>query len=50
MRTIRSSAYIIGPLIGTVVLLAFSTQYLFLALGIIMLAALPFSIIIKDTK
>ncbi len=50
MRTIRASAYIIGPLIGTIVLLSFRTQYLFLSLGILMLTALPFSILIKDTK
>ncbi len=50
MRTIRSTAYMIGPLIGSLVLYFVSFNYLFLVLGTIMLMALPYSLTIKDTK
>lgn len=50
MRTIRSSAYMIGPLLGSLVLSFVDYRYLFLTLGAIMLTALPYSVTIKDTK
>jgi MFS family permease len=50
MRTVRATAYIIGPLLGSLVLSFFDFHYLFLALGIILLAALPYSLTIKDTR
>lgn len=50
MRTIRTSAYIVGPLLGSLVLSFVDYRYLFLVLGIIMLTALPYSLTIKDTK
>ena len=50
MRTIRATAYIVGPLLGSLVLSFFDFHYLFLVLGIILLAALPYSLTIKDTR
>ena len=52
MRTIRSTAYMVGPLIGSLVLYfaGYDYRYLFLALGVIMLTALPYSLSIKDTR
>ncbi len=50
MRTIRATAYIVGPLLGALVLHYFNFHYLFLILGIILLTALPYSLTIKDTK
>ncbi len=50
MRTIRAMAYIVGPLLGALVLSFFDFNYLFLVLGILMLAALPYSLTIKDTR
>lgn len=50
MRTIRSMAYMVGPLIGSIVLSFVDYRYLFLVLGIILLTALPYSLTIKDTK
>lgn len=50
MRTIRTSAYIVGPLLGSLVLSFIDYRYLFLVLGIIMLTALPYALTIKDTK
>lgn len=50
MRMIRSSAYMIGPLIGSIVLSIVDYHNLFLVLGIIMLTALPYSLTIKDTR
>lgn len=50
MRTIRSTAYMVGPLIGSVILSLVDYRNLYLVLGVIMLAALPYSLTIKDTK
>lgn len=50
MRTIRAAAYIIGPIIGSLVLAFMNERFLFLVLGIIMLAAIPHSLSIKDTR
>lgn len=50
MRTIRAGAYVIGPVIGSLMLMYVDTRYLFLALGVILLTALPPAILLKDTK
>lgn len=50
MRTVRTSAYIVGPLLGSLVLSLIDYRYLFLVLGIIMLTAIPYALTIKDTK
>lgn len=50
MRTIRSAAYIVGPIIGSIVLYFIDYRYLFFVLGVIMLTAIPYSLTIKDTK
>lgn len=50
MRIVRTSAYIIGPLLGYLVLLFIDYRYLFLALGIIMLLGVPYGLHFKDTK
>lgn len=50
MRTIRAAAYIVGPLVGSLVLAFFEPRFLFLALAIILLAAIPHSLSIKDTR
>lgn len=50
MRTIRSSAYIVGPFVGTIALAFLDYQYLFLILGILMLFGVPYSLTIKDSR
>lgn len=50
MRTIRTSAYVVGPLLGSLVLSLVDYRFLFLVLGIIMLTAIPYALTIKDTK
>ena len=50
MRTIRTSAYIVGPLLGSLVLVFVDYRYLFLVLGIVMLTSIHFALTIKDTK
>ena len=50
MRMIRSTAYIIGPLAGSILLSFVDYRFLFLVLGIIMLTAIPYSLTIKDTR
>jgi len=50
MRTIRSMAYMIGPLVGSIVLMLIDYRNLFIILGIIMLTAIPYSLTIKDTR
>ncbi len=50
MRTARSAAYIVGPLVGSLFLMFFDTRFIFLALGIIMLTALPPLVRITDTR
>lgn len=50
MYTIRSSAYIIGPLLGTLVLAFVDYRFLFLTLGVIMLAGIPYSLHFKDSR
>lgn len=52
MRMIRSTAYMVGPLIGSLVLYfaGYDYRYLFLVLGVLMLTALPYSFTIKDTR
>lgn len=50
MRMVRGSAYLIGPLLGSLILSYFEFRFLFFALGIIMLLALPYALTIRDTK
>ena len=50
MRIVRGSAYIVGPLLGSLILSYFEFRFLFLTLGIIMLLALPYALTIRDTK
>ncbi len=50
MFTIRSSAYIVGPLLGSLVLLFVDYRFLFALLGVIMLIGIPFSLHFKDTR
>jgi len=49
-RMTRPVGYVIGPLVATVLLAFVDIRFLFLALGIIMLAGLPAGMILKDTK
>jgi MFS family permease len=50
MRTTRATAYIIGPIIGSILLAFIDFHYIFLILGILMLTAVWFSLTIKDTR
>ncbi len=50
MYTIRSSAYIIGPLIGSLALMFIDFRLLFALLGVIMLVGIPYSLHFKDTR
>ncbi|HAS84790.1 MAG TPA: hypothetical protein DCS23_01800 [Candidatus Yonathbacteria bacterium] len=50
MRTSRTLAAILGPLLGYILLHFMQFQNLFLVLGIILLTALPYSLTIRDTK
>ncbi len=50
MYTIRSSAYIVGPLIGSFALLFIDYRFLFATLGVIMLMGIPYSLHFKDTR
>lgn len=49
-RALRPLAYIIGPLVGTVILLTVSFSYFFLILGVIMSSGIYFASQIKDTR
>jgi hypothetical protein len=49
-RAVRPAAYVIAPAFCSLFLLEFPMQYLFLALGIITLGGLAFTIPLKDTK
>ncbi len=50
MYTVRSSAYIVGPLLGSFALLFVDYRFLFALLGIIMLIGIPYSLHFKDTR
>lgn len=50
MRTTRATSYIIGPIVGFIILSFLDFRYLFLILGVLMLSAVWFSLTIKDTK
>ncbi len=50
MYTIRSSAYIIGPLLGSLVLSFVDYRFLFAVLGVIMLIGIPYSLHFKDSR
>ena len=49
-RMIYPLAYIIGPAFGSLFLLAFPMQYMFGALGIVLLGGILVSMLLKDTK
>jgi MFS family permease len=49
-RTSRHVAGILGPLVGAVLISMFSIQYLFVALGIVMLLGIPIGLALKDTR
>lgn len=49
-RNTRPLAFIIAPIIATVILRIFPYQYLFLILGIIMIFGLRYSLTLRDTK
>jgi len=49
-RNNKSIAWIIGPFIASVFLVFFDLKDIFLALGLIMLLGLKYSLTIKDTK
>jgi MFS family permease len=48
-RVVRPLAYIIGPALGSILLIFFDIKYLFLVLGSIMILGVNFSLKIKDT-
>lgn len=50
MYIIRSSAYFVGPLLGSLTLYFVSYHFIFLILGVIMLVGIPFSLHFKDSK
>lgn len=50
MRMVRGSAYIVGPLLGSLVLSFINFRFLFFTLGIIILTSIPYTLTIKDTK
>ncbi|MEK7092247.1 MAG: MFS transporter, partial [Patescibacteria group bacterium] len=50
MRTIRTIAGVMGPLLGFILLSFMEFQNLFLVLGVILLTALPYALTIRDTK
>ena len=50
MRMMRGSAYIVGPLLGSLVLSFINFRFLFFTLGIIVLTSIPYTLTIKDTK
>ncbi|MCR4283910.1 MAG: MFS transporter [Parcubacteria group bacterium] len=49
-RNTRPLAFVIAPLIATIILKILPYQYLFLVLGIIMLFGLKYSLTLRDTK
>lgn len=49
-RSVRPIAYIISPIIASLLLLVIDFKYLYLILGVIMLYGLRYSLSIKDTK
>jgi MFS family permease len=49
-RSVRPIAYMISPVIASILLLIMDFKYLFLVLGIIMLYGLRYSLSIKDTR
>jgi MFS family permease len=50
MYIMRTSAYIIGPLLGSLVLAFVDYRLLFLVLGAVMLAGIPFGLHFKDSR
>jgi MFS family permease len=49
-RMARPMAYIIGPIIATILLTIFDIKGLFIALGLLMLYGLRYSLALVDTK
>lgn len=49
-RHTRPIAFVIGPLSASVFLSFFDIKYLFLALGVLMIAGIHFALLIEDTK
>lgn len=50
MYVVRSSAYIVGPLLGSVALAFIDYRLIFLVLGAIMLGGIPFGLHFKDSR
>lgn len=50
MRMVRGGAYVVGPLLGSLVLSFINFRFLFFILGIIVLTSIPYTLTIKDTK
>ena len=49
-RNTKPLAFVVAPLIATIILRIFPYQYLFLALGVIMLFGLRYSMTLRDTR
>lgn len=49
-RMTRPIAYVVGPAIATLLLAGMDIRFLFVALGVIMLAGIPTALMLKDTK
>jgi MFS family permease len=49
-RMARPTAYVIGPLVATILLFMIDFQYIFLVLGLILLLGLRYSTALRDTK
>ena len=49
-RSVRPVAYLISPVIASILLLTIDFKYLFLILGVIMMYGVRYSLSIKDTK
>ncbi len=50
MYVVRSSAYFIGPLLGSLTLYLVPYNFIFLVLGLIMLIGIPYSMHFKDSR
>lgn len=50
MRTIRATAYVVGPIVGSFVLWYTEPRFLFLVLGVVMMTAIPVALSMSDTK
>ena len=50
MRTIRAAAYVVCPIIGSLVLWYTEPRFLFIALGVVMITAIPVALSMRDTR